>query len=120
MDPAQGHLLTYLLSYGPCPIGEFHRVFGFKRSTLTSMLDRMTERGWIERQLLASDRRSFNVELTPPGRQLARQVRRELEALEQEIQQRLDPEALSGFQLVIQAIADVTHITVRPVKKESS
>jgi len=120
ISPEQGHLLTYLLSYGPCPIGEFHRVFGYKRSTLTSMLDRMVERGWIERHLLPTDRRSFNIELTDRGRRLARQVRQDLEALEEEIMQRLEPEALAGFQTVMQAIADVTGITVRPVKKESS
>ena len=59
LSSPHGHLLTYLASYGPCAVGELHRVFGFKRSTLTSMLDRMEESGLLERVVDESDRRSI-------------------------------------------------------------
>src|SRR5436309_159881 len=39
VSPAEGHLLSYLRSYAPCPIGEVVRVFGIRPSTMTSMLE---------------------------------------------------------------------------------
>ena len=60
----EGHLLSYLASYAPCPVGDLRRVFGYKGSTLTSMLDRLERRGLITRGAHPGDRRSFLVELS--------------------------------------------------------
>jgi len=120
VPPSEAHLLTYLLSYGPCPVGELHRVFGLKRSTLTSMLDRMERRGWIDRHVLLSDRRSFLVDLTPDGRSLADRLRDLIEAFEKRVMQEVDSQALAGFQAVMQAIGEVTRVTIRPDHQEES
>ena len=50
VSTVEGHLLSYLLGYGPCPITELNRVFGFKRSTATSILDRLETRGLVMRK----------------------------------------------------------------------
>ncbi|HEX2642293.1 MAG TPA: MarR family transcriptional regulator, partial [Thermoanaerobaculia bacterium] len=47
VSPAEGHVLTYLRSYAPTPIGDLVRVFGIKQSTFTSMLDRLEEAGFV-------------------------------------------------------------------------
>src|SRR3954447_24922878 len=67
----EGHLLSYLASYSPCPVGEIGRVFNLKGSTLTSMLDRLEERGLVERRPNRDDRRSFLVDLAKPGERIA-------------------------------------------------
>jgi DNA-binding MarR family transcriptional regulator len=116
---AEGHLLAYLLSYGPCPIAELRRVFGHKKSTLTSMLDRLVDRGLAVRELHPEDRRSFLIGLTPAGRRTARQVRSAVEALEREIARRIDEDDLAGFRRVMDAIAAVTAVELRPAASSS-
>ncbi|MDH3216083.1 MAG: MarR family transcriptional regulator [Candidatus Krumholzibacteria bacterium] len=75
IGPSEAHTLSYLESYGPCPIGELVRVFGYKKPTMTSMLDRLERRGLVTRELNASDRRSFLIEITPAGVALAQTAR---------------------------------------------
>ena len=76
VSPGEGHLLSYLSTYAPCPVSELERVFGHKRSTLTSMLDRLSDRGLLNRQINPDDRRSFTIALTPAGRKLAGKLKR--------------------------------------------
>ena len=113
VSPGEGHLLSYLRSYAPCPVSELERVFGHKRSTLTSMLDRLAERDLLTRQINSSDRRSFTIELTPDGRKLAGKLRKVLEAFEQEVKDQVNDKQMAGFRSVMQAIADVTNVKVR-------
>lgn len=113
VSPGEGHLLSYLRSYAPCPVSELERVFGHKRSTLTSMLDRLADRDLLSRQINSSDRRSFTIELTPDGRKLAGKLRKVLEAFEQDVKERVNDKQMAGFGAVMQAIADVTNVKVR-------
>ena len=118
VSPAEGHLLSYLRSYAPCPVSELERVFGHKPSTLTSMLDRMAERNLLTRKINPSDRRSFSIELTPDGRKLAANIQKMLEAFEQRVKDRITERQSAGFRAVMGAIADVTDVNVR--EKETS
>jgi DNA-binding MarR family transcriptional regulator len=118
VSPAEGHLLSYLRSYAPCPVSELERVFGHKPSTLTSMLDRMAERNLLTRKINPSDRRSFTIELTPDGRKLAANIQKMLEAFEQRVKDRITERQSAGFRAVMGAIADVTDVNVR--EKETS
>ena len=113
LSTREGHLLTYLRSYAPCPIGELHRVFGLRRSTLTSILDRLEDRRFLTRRLHPTDRRSFLIELTPAGRRLAKNVQIELDALEARIQRGVSRSAIRGFEQVMAAIAAATQVEVR-------
>jgi len=118
LTPSEGHMLTYLRSYSPTPVGELHRVFGIKRSTLTSTLDRMEKRRLITRRLSTEDRRVFLVDLTRRGRITADGVRVAAEDLERGILEQLTKEDLAGFDAVIKAIAAATGVAVRPEEKK--
>ena len=109
----EGHLLTYLLSYEPSSIAALLRVFGLKRSTMTSMLDRLESAGLVERKSNAQDRRSWLVELTGEGREKARVIRKIVDKFESEVIARITPENLECFEQVIEAIGEVTAIQVR-------
>jgi DNA-binding MarR family transcriptional regulator len=93
LDVSQGeaHILAHLAGSGTATIAELHQALAHKRSTLTSILDRLAERQWIVRQSSAADRRSFEIALTPAGKRHARKVLRYLETLEQEMERRLTP-----------------------------
>jgi DNA-binding MarR family transcriptional regulator len=105
LSPFEGHLLSYLRSYAPCALSEIHRVFGIKRSTLTSVFDRLEERGLFSRETLAEDRRSFSVRLTSKGKTAANQVQRHVEALEAAISKGIVKSDLEGFRRVMASIA---------------
>ena len=113
ISPGEGHLLSYLHSYSPSAIGELLRVFGLKKSTLTSMLNRLVERGLVTREVNPEDRRSFLIGLTPAGSELAQRVNRPVDELEEEIGKRVGDEELRGFDSVMSAIAEATAVEVR-------
>lgn len=110
----EGHLLSYAHSYAPCAISEIQRVFGWKRSTLTSMLDRLERRALIVREVHPEDRRSFLVRLTPEGAELAERVRQRVLELEERIRNAITEDELRGFRGVMDAIGTVTTVEVKP------
>lgn len=112
--PVEGHLLGYVQAYGPCPISEVHRVLGDKRSTLTSMLDRLERRGLVARKPNPRDRRSWLVGLTPKGRSLAAKLRKVCEEFESKVLAQIAPGELKEFQKVLDAVGRVTNVQVRP------
>ena len=109
----EGHLLTYLVPYGPCTVSELVRVFGVKHSTMTSILDRLEERGLVERKDNPEDKRSYLVGLTAKGRKAAARVNVLVEEIEREIGKRVSKRDLAGFEKVMEAIAEATGVTVR-------
>lgn len=113
VSPVEGHVLAYLYSYAPCPIAELHRVLGTRRSTLTSLLDRLQERGLIARETHPGDRRSWMISLQDDGRTLAMKIRRILEKLEDAILKEADRRDLEGFGRLMESIAEVTSVGLR-------
>jgi DNA-binding MarR family transcriptional regulator len=83
------------------------------------MLDRLERRDLIRRVPCPEDRRSFLVELTGPGGEMADLVRRPVEDLEDGIRRHIDEEDLRGFDRVMAAIARVTGVHVRNDRKEA-
>lgn len=120
VSPVEGHLLTYLRSYAPAPIGELVRVFGIKQSTFTSLLDRLEEAGLVRREVNPDDRRSFLIHLTADGEELAERINRSLLAFEDEIRERVGPRDVEGFHAVMEAIEEVTRVTLRERRASGS
>ena len=79
----EGHILSHLAASGDTQIAELHRALAHRRSTLTSILDRLAERGFITRESDPKDRRSFIVRLSKKGKTVAGEVHRELARLEE-------------------------------------
>lgn len=111
---SEGHVLSFLASYAPASCGELARVFGLKPSTLTSLLDRLVERGLVTREVDPEDRRSVLVALTRDGKRTALRIDRGVRSFERRVLARLGPEDLRGFEAVIAAIAEETRVVVRP------
>lgn len=61
---AQGRILFVLWEKDGIPISELARNTGLAKTTLTSMLDRMEQRGLIERVYSPTDRRTVKIRLT--------------------------------------------------------
>jgi DNA-binding MarR family transcriptional regulator len=117
LAPQEGHLLSYLRSYAPCPIAEVVTVFGLRGSTATSVLDRLEERALLTRRPNPDDRRSFLLDLTAEGRRAAETVQTFVDALERAIAKKVTKEDEQGFRNVMEAIHEVTEVTLVERKK---
>jgi DNA-binding MarR family transcriptional regulator len=109
LGPTEGHLLLYLRSYSPVSVSRFHTVSGIKRSTLTSIFDRMVSRGWITRESSPRDRRQVLIDLTGAGRRQADGLRHAMERLEEQISESVTPEQLRGFVAVVSTISEIVN-----------
>lgn len=107
------HLMSFVHVYGPCRIGELVRVFGYKKPTMTSMLDRLEARKLVRRTLSTEDRRSFEVTTTARGGRLADEARRRVERFDDEVVGSVSPRDLEGFRNVIRAVERITGVDVR-------
>jgi DNA-binding MarR family transcriptional regulator len=109
LSQGEAHILALLATAGPSTIAHLHRGLAHKRSTLTSILDRLTERGFVTRAVGAADRRTFVITPTAKGRQIARRVHRHLTDLEQAAAARVSSTDIRGFMKVLAAVEDEAH-----------
>jgi DNA-binding MarR family transcriptional regulator len=104
VSQAEAHVLSFLSARGPCSIADVHQSFGHRRSTLTSILNRLEDRGLIAREIHPDDRRSYLLRLTREGRPLATRARRTLERLEAAALSCVGEQQVAAFIAVIEAI----------------
>lgn len=114
----EGHLLSYLRAYAPCSINRLHQVFGYRRSSLTSLLDRLEADDRIRRSPDSEDRRSVVVTTTARGRRLAERLDTRLRAFEADIATHVTEADVRGFEAVMDAIGRVTDVPL--LAKEDS
>jgi len=105
---SEGHLIAYLFVYAPCSIMDLNKVFGLKKSTLTSMLDRLEKRDLLLRKIDPKDRRSWKVFLKPKGKALAKKIRKITDEFEKMLCENFTDRDLKGFQKVLISIEEVT------------
>jgi DNA-binding MarR family transcriptional regulator len=107
VNQGEAHILAHLAESGTSTIGEVHRIFAHKRSTLTSILDRLESRRLIVRTTDSRDRRTFRISLTPHGRRLARRVSSHLAAFEEQVLARASARDLQAFRRVLETLENV-------------
>lgn len=108
----EGHALTYIAAYGPCPTGNVQRVIGSRRSTITSLLDRLVKRGLLKRSKDKADGRVLLIAVTAKGRSLAQKAAVSAKKLEARISGELSSRDLAAFKRIIAAIDTATGVTV--------
>ena len=77
-------------------------------STLTSLLDRLTGRGFIVRETDLADRRSFVIRLTPAGRAAAERAAAAIADLERQALAAVTPAERAGFHALLDALTEVS------------
>jgi DNA-binding MarR family transcriptional regulator len=102
---AEAHVLAQVAAHGPLPIATLHRDFGRKRSTLTSVLDRLEQRRLVRRAVNPDDRRSFVIHLTARGARTAERVTGALAELEHELRATVPAHELDAVERVVAALA---------------
>jgi DNA-binding MarR family transcriptional regulator len=89
-------------------VGALATATGTRPSTLTSLLDRLTRRGYIVREADPADRRSFVVRLTPDGLAAAQRAAAAIADLERQALATMTPAQRAGFHAVIDALTEVS------------
>jgi DNA-binding MarR family transcriptional regulator len=89
-------------------VGALAAATATRPSTLTSLLDRLTRRGYIVRQSDPTDRRSFVVLLTPDGQAAAQRAAEAIADLERRALAAMTPAQRAGFDAVIDALTEVS------------
>ena len=104
LTQAEAHILCHLHEAGDTSIADLHRAFAHKRSTLTSVLDRLDARGLVKRETSPKDRRSFTISLTRAGAKKAAKIHAQLESLEAAVLRRCGRPALQAFDRLIREL----------------
>ena len=103
LSQGESHILAHLAASGPARVGDLHEGLAHKRSTLTSILDRLAARGLVTREVGLDDRRTFIISLTPRGRTVAHQVYRHLLELERAVAASVSSDEMRAFLKVLSA-----------------
>jgi DNA-binding MarR family transcriptional regulator len=108
LPPADIDVLAILADGAGRTVGALATATATRPSTLTSLLDRLTKRGYIAREPDPADRRSFLISLTPAGRAAARHAAAAIADLERQALATVTPAQRAGFHAVIDALTEVT------------
>jgi DNA-binding MarR family transcriptional regulator len=109
LTQGEAHILALLAHRSPAKVTDLHRGLAHKRSTLTSILDRLASRRLVTRAVGKTDRRTFLVTLTAKGRKLARRISRHLSDLERSVIARVTAADIKGFNNVVIALEHEAH-----------
>jgi len=90
----------------PTTVGALHRGLAHRRSTLTSILDRLIARGLIARTVGTADRRTFVITLTVRGRAVAKRVLRHLRSLEARVDRRVTESEIAACLKVLAVVEE--------------
>jgi MarR family transcriptional regulator, organic hydroperoxide resistance regulator len=104
LTAAEINALANLAGRGALNVRELSAETGTRASTLTGVLDRLENRGYLTRELDASDRRSFRLPLTEAGQAAAERIQAAVADLERDALARLSETQIAGFHAVVAAL----------------
>lgn len=95
---AQGRILYVLWQEEGLPIIELSKRTGLAKTTLTSMLDRMEEKGFLKRTADGRDRRMLRIFLTPKAKVLNDRYNEVSDEMSQIFYQDFSEEEITAFE----------------------
>jgi MarR family transcriptional regulator, organic hydroperoxide resistance regulator len=108
LSAAEINALANLGEGGTLNIRELSERTGTRATTLTGLLDRLENRGYLARELDPADRRSFRLPLTEAGKGAATRVLTAIAELERDALSRLSATQIAGYHAVITALQEVS------------
>jgi MarR family transcriptional regulator, organic hydroperoxide resistance regulator len=106
LGAAEVNALANLADRGALSVRELSAETGTRATTLTGVLDRLESRGYLTRELDATDRRSFRLPLTQAGQAAAARVRAAVADIERDALAGLSATQIAGFHAVITALQE--------------
>lgn len=106
LSAAEINALANLGEDGTLSVRRLSERTGTRASTLTGLLDRLENRGYLVREVDPADRRSFRLPLTDQGREVAARALAAIADLERAALARLDATQLAGYRAVVAALQE--------------
>jgi MarR family transcriptional regulator, organic hydroperoxide resistance regulator len=106
LTAAEINVLANLAGRGALNVRELSAEAGTRSSTLTGVLDRLENRGYLSRELDPTDRRSFRLPLTEAGQAIAARVQSAVTDLERGALAGLSAAQIAGFHAVVNALLE--------------
>ena len=106
LSGAEINALANLGDGGTLNVRQLSERTGTRASTLTGLLDRLEDRGYLARELDPADRRSFRLPLTQAGQAVATRVLTTIADLERDALSRLSAIQIAGYHAVITALQE--------------
>ena len=106
LSAAEINALANLGEGGTLNIRQLSERTGTRASTLTGLLDRLENRGYVTRELDPADRRSFRLPLTEAGQAVATRVLTAIADLEREALSGLSGTQIAGYHAVLTALQE--------------
>lgn len=99
LTAAQGHMLLYILERQRNPLGptELHRTMGLSRASVSELLKKLRDKGFITLTTEPGDERQKRVEPTEKARDMKRTLDRMALRAEQQIFEGFSPEELGAL-----------------------
>jgi DNA-binding MarR family transcriptional regulator len=105
ITPAQAKLMC-VISDREMGMAELASILRLEKSSLSGLIDRIEQRGYLHRRPSPADRRSVNVTLTPQGQHLAAEFRGEVSShLAHTVRHLSAPERSRLVRLISQVVA---------------
>ncbi len=108
LSGAEINALANLGNGGTLNVRQLSERTGTRASTLTGLLDRLENRGYLTRELDPADRRSFRLPLTETGQAVATRVLAVVTDLEHHALSRLSATQIAGYHAVITALQEAS------------
>jgi DNA-binding MarR family transcriptional regulator len=106
LGAAEINVLANLADRGALNVRELSAETGTRASTLTGVIDRLEGRGYLTRELDATDRRSFRLPLTGLGQAVAARVHAAVTDIERDALAGLSASQIAGFHAVVAALRE--------------
>ncbi|WP_051062294.1 MarR family winged helix-turn-helix transcriptional regulator [Ilumatobacter nonamiensis] len=101
LNLTQASLIGYIVEFGATTQTQLADRLGIGRASIGSVIDRLQERGFVERHPDPNDRRVWRVEVTESGRELAGRVRDIDEVLRAELRRGIGREERQALSWVL-------------------
>ena len=108
LTAAEINVLANLGNGGTLNVRQLSERTGSRASTLTGILDRLENRGYLTRELDPGDRRSFRLPLTEAGQAIAGRVLAVIADLERTALAGLSADQIAGYHAVISALQEAS------------
>ena len=120
LTAAQGHIMGYLnhCDSPPCPRDVEER-FQLSHPTVSGILSRLEQKGFVELQPDGNDRRCKRIRVLPKGVECHQRIHEAIAANEERLVQSFTEDEQEQFrQLLERAIANMGHSPCHPISKE--
>jgi len=101
---AQSGALYYLKDNDGCLFTELSRALGLDKSAITGLVDRLANKGLVERRSTPSDRRSMSIMLTDAGRDAASRCLKVTREFNNAITEGLSDQEIESLSKILQKI----------------